>query len=107
MSKASDNFKQMGIDFQNTLKSFFTTADTLSKNKLLRVCKALAAHPLEDNIVELNMKDEQSLYNMGKELQSIKLGMMVESLKKDAEDEARRQQIKNKVPDNIEKPDYA
>ena len=83
----TQNFQQMGVEFQDSLREFIERTDKLSKKSLMRVCKALAAHPLEDDLITLVHNDETELYNIGTEIQSIKLNMMVESLKQDAEDE--------------------
>ena len=81
------DFQEMGVEFQDSLREFIGLTDSLSKNSLKRVCKALAAHPLEDDLITLVRSDETELYEIGKEIQSIKLNMMVESLKQDAEEE--------------------
>ncbi len=86
MSESQD-FQEMGVEFQNSLREFIERTDKLSKKSLMRVCKALAAHPLEDDLITLVHYEEMELYDIGKEIQSIKLNMMVESLKQDAEDE--------------------
>ena len=83
----TQNFQQMGVEFQDSLREFIERTDKLSKKSLMRVCKALAAHPLEDDLITLVHNDETELYNIGTEIQSIKLNMMVESLKQDAEEE--------------------
>lgn len=87
MSESTPDFQQMGVEFQNQLREFIERTDGLSKNSLKRVCKALAAHPLEEDLIELANTGEEEVYEIGKEIQSIKLNMMVESLKQDAEDE--------------------
>jgi hydroxylamine reductase (hybrid-cluster protein) len=110
MGETSQDFQQMGVEFQNQLREFIERTDGLSKNSLKRVCKALAAHPLEEDLITLAHVDEEEVYEIGKEIQSIKLNMMVESLKQDAEEQRikeAQQERANKVPDNIEKPDYA
>ena len=86
MSETMD-FQKLGVDFENSLREFMEGVDGLSKNSLKRVCKALAAHPLEEELIELIHNDEIALYGVGKEIQSIKLNMMIESLRQDAEDE--------------------
>ena len=112
MTEAIKDFQQMGIDFQLNLKEYIQKTDALSKKSLIRIQKALAAYPLEEGIVELVHDDEKDVYKLGVEIQSIKLNMMVESLRQDAE-EARinaireQRKSKNPVPENIDKPDYA
>ena len=110
MSETTPDFQQMGVEFQNSLREFIERTDTLSKNSLKRVCKALAAHPLEEDLITLANNSEEEVYEIGKEIQSIKLNMMVESLRQDAEEnrikEAQEERA-NKIPDTIEKPDYA
>lgn len=85
------SFEQMGVDFQSALKEFIEKTDGLKKNELHRVCKALAADPLEDTLIALRTSDEEEAFKVGKEIQSIKLNMMVESLRQDAEE----QRVKN------------
>ena len=87
MSEATMDFQKLGVDFQNSLKDFMESSDGLSKNQLKRVLKALAAYPLEEGIVNLIHEDELSIYKIGTEIQSIKINMMVESLRQDAEEE--------------------
>ena len=87
MAEATPDFQEMGVNFQNSLREFIERTDTLSKNSLKRVCKALAAHPLEDDLITLANTNEEEVYGIGKEIQSIKLNMMVESLRQDAEDQ--------------------
>ena len=87
MNDTTKDFQQMGVDFQNSLREFIEGSDALSKNSLKRVVKALAAYPLEEGIIELVHEDEKDLYEIGKEIQSVKINMMVESLKQDAEEE--------------------
>ena len=87
MTEATQDFQKMGVDFQNSLREFMEGSDKLSKKSLNRVCKALAAYPLEEGIVSLIHEDEIEVYETGKEIQSIKINMMVESLRQDAEDE--------------------
>jgi len=106
MLNESKDFQQMNVDFQTTLKDFLDSSDGLRKNELGRVCKALAAYPLEDEIIELISKEEIEVYNLGVTLQSIKLNMMVESLKQDAIEDMKKQN-RSTIPDNIDKPDYA
>ena len=106
MLNDSKDFQQMNIDFQTTLLDFLNTTDELRKNELVRVCKALAAYPLENEMIELNSKEEKTVFNLGTSLHSIKLNMMVESLRQDAIEELK-QNNKNSVPDSIDKPDYA
>ena len=110
------DFETMGEEFQDNLKKFIVKSDDLSKNSLKRVLKALAAHPLEEELISLIREDESELYDIGKDIQSIKLNMMIESLKQDAmAQEAalqRGEQSKEKehdytIPDHIEVPDYA
>lgn len=84
--ETSNDFEQMGVDFQSTLKDFIIKTDNLSKNSLGRVQKALAAYPLEEGIIKLVNNSEIEVYNLGVEIQSIKLNMMVESLRQDAEE---------------------
>lgn len=85
--EASQDFQQLGIDFQNSLKEFIEKTESLSKKSLIRMSKALAAHPLEENIVTLIHPDEIEAYEVGKVIQSLKLNMMIESLKQDAIEE--------------------
>ena len=101
-------FEQMGKDFQELLKSFLILSDEMSKNSLLRVTKALMAYPLEDELIVLQKDSEAELYEIGKNIQNIKIGMMVESLQQDAEEDRIKQSKldRNKVPDEIDKPDY-
>ena len=87
MAEATPDFQEMGVNFQNSLREFIERTDSLSKNSLKRVCKALAAHPLEDDLITLANTNEEEVYDIGKEIQSIKLNMMVESLRQDAEDQ--------------------
>ena len=87
MAEATPDFQEMGVNFQNSLREFIERTDSLSKNSLKRVCKALAAHPLEDDLITLANTNEEEVYGIGKEIQSIKLNMMVESLRQDAEDQ--------------------
>lgn len=77
------SFEQLGLDFQRDLADFIDGTDELGKNALCRVNKALAAHPLED-VVTLTHPDEIKVYELGKQIQAIKLSMMIESLKQDA-----------------------
>lgn len=86
----SEEFQQLGADFQLKLKDFIQRSEQLTKNSLLRVQKALAAYPLEDELVTLVQPNEKEVYKLGVDIQSIKLNMMVESLKQDAEEERRR-----------------
>lgn len=109
MADATPDFQKMGVEFQNSLREFIEKTDNLKKNQLHRVVKALAAHPLEEDLIKLVHSEEVEVYDIGKNIQSLKLNMMVESLKQDAE-EARVKESKesrNTVPDTIEKPDYA
>ena len=87
MADSTPDFQQMGVEFQNSLREFIERTDSLSKNSLKRVCKALAAHPLEDDLITLANSNEEEVYDIGKEIQSIKLNMMVESLRLDAEEQ--------------------
>lgn len=103
MTEATQDFEKMGVEFQNSLLKFIQKSDDLRKNQIHRVLKALAAHPLEEELITLNHEDEIEVYEIGKEIQSLKLNMMVESLRQDAAEERN----KNKIPDNIEVPDYA
>ena len=86
MAESTPDFQEMGVNFQNHLREFIEKTDTLSKNSLKRVCKALAAHPLEDDLITLANANEEEVYEIGKEIQSCKLNMMVESLRQDAEE---------------------
>ena len=86
MGETSQDFQKMGVEFQNQLREFIEKSDSLKKNQLHRVVKALAAHPLEEELIKLVHPEEEEVYSIGKEIQSIKLNMMVESLKQDAED---------------------
>lgn len=111
---SNTDFEQLGKDFQTDLKEFIEKSDSLKKNQLHRVIKALAGYPLEEDLVKLQPGQEKEVYELGVQIQSVKLNMMVESLRQDAEEErikasreAREQREKNKVPDKIEKPDYA
>ncbi len=110
MGESTPDFQQMGVEFQNSLREFIERSDNLKKNQLHRVVKALAAHPLEEDLIKLASSDEEAVYKIGKEIQSCKLNMMVESLRQDAE-EARIKQAREEraqvIPDVIEKPDYA
>ena len=101
------DFEQLGKDFQDNLKAFILKSDELKKNQLHRVTKALAAYPLEDDLITLIHLEEKVVYELGVQLQSLKLNMMVESLKQDAEDERITTAKENRIPSNIEKPDYA
>lgn len=83
----SVDFDQLGEDFQTNLKEFIEKSSELSKNKLLRVTKALAAYPLEDELIELVHHEEKEVYDIGVQIQSIKLNMIVDSLKQDQEEE--------------------
>ena len=82
-----NNFEQMGEDFQSNLKEFIEKSDDLKKNQLHRVSKALAAYPLEEDLITLVHPEEKVVYEIGIQIQSIKLNMMIESLKQDAEEE--------------------
>ena len=109
MAESTPDFQKMGVEFQNSLREFIEKTDSLKKNQLHRVVKALAAHPLEEDLIKLVHNEEVEVYDIGKNIQSLKLNMMVESLKQDAE-EARvkeSREIRNNIPANIEKPDYA
>ena len=86
MAESTPDFQEMGVNFQNSLREFIEKSDGLKKNQLHRVIKALAAHPLEDDLIKLASSDEEDVYDVGKEIQSIKLNMMVESLRQDAEE---------------------
>ena len=99
MGETSQDFQQMGVEFQNQLREFIEKSDGLKKNQLHRVVKALAAHPLEEDLITLVHADEAVVYEIGKEIQSIKLNMMVESLKQDAEE----QRIKEAQKDRADK----
>jgi hypothetical protein len=100
------DFQKMESNFKTALHAFISQTDDMDKNKLVRVCKALAAYPLEEQLVKLSHQKEVDLYNLGVEIQAIKLNMMVESLRLDAVEEQRKANLA-KVPNNIEKPDYA
>ena len=85
---SDQDFEKLGEDFQLSLKEFIIKSDALRKNQLHRVTKALAAYPLEDELIKLRGKEEKEVYDLGVNIQSIKLNMMVESLK----DEQRKQE---------------
>lgn len=87
MAESTVDFQKLGVEFQDSLKEFIERSDGLKKNQLHRVVKALAAHPLEEDLITLVHEDEIEVYGIGKEIQSIKLNMMVESLRQDAEEE--------------------
>lgn len=86
--KKEDNlavdFKQLGTEFQHNLTDFIEYTDGLSKNSLKRLINALAANPLEPDLVELVHEDEIEAFNIGVEIQSIKVNMIVESLQQEA-----------------------
>lgn len=87
MTESTPDFKEMGVNFQNYLREFIEKSDNLKKNQLHRVMKALASYPLEEDLIKLVHNDEIEVYEIGKEIQSCKLNMMVESLRQDAEEE--------------------
>ena len=109
MVEASKTFQEMGAEFNSSLRNFIEKTDELSKNSLKRVCKALAAHPLEEDLITLTNSNEEEVYEIGKQIQTIKLNMMVESLRQDAEEQRARDTKVSKVsvPDHIDKPEYA
>lgn len=88
------DFEQMGEDFQEKLRVFIEKSSDLGKNGLRRLSQALMAYPLEDTIIKLVHEDEKELYEIGKEIQSIKMNMAVESLRLDNE-EAQKQGAQN------------
>lgn len=105
-------FEELGVEFQLILKDTLKMIDGLSSNSMRRLLKKTLAHPLEDDLVKLQEKDniEVTVYNNALELQSIKFSMMVESLKQDAEEERvrlAREARENKIPEGIDVPDYA
>ena len=91
MADSTPDFQEMGVEFQNSLREFIERSDRLKKNQLHRVIKALAAHPLEDELIKLASSDEEEVYGIGKNIQSLKLNMMVESLRQDAEEQRIKQ----------------
>lgn len=93
-NESAVSFSQLGEEFKQCLDEFFEYAEELSKNGLKRLVKALAAHPLEDDLIKLIHEDEKEAYNIGVQIQSIKLNMMVESLQQEAL--AQREQEVNK-----------
>ena len=104
------SWEEMGKDFQDSLKRFIVLSDGLSKNSLSRVTKALAAYPLEDDLIQLRQEKEFEIYEVGKHIQSIKIHMMVDSLQQDAEEyrvKQAKQDRNKKVPADIDKLDYA
>ena len=87
MSEFNPSWEELGKEFQLSLKDFVIISDKLSKKSLHRVINALAAHPLEDDLITLVHPEEEVLYKIGINIQSIKLNMMVESNRLDMEKE--------------------
>jgi hypothetical protein len=85
-------FEELGTEFQKKLLEFNSLADNLSKNELKRVSKALAASPLEEDLIRLVHPNEVDLYNIGIDLRTIKMDMMVKSLIMDQEEAQFKQQ---------------
>jgi hypothetical protein len=79
-------FEELGTEFQKKLLEFNSLADNLSKNELKRVSKALAASPLEEDLIKLIHPNEIDLYNIGIDIRTIKMDMMVKSLIMDQEE---------------------
>ena len=108
-------FEELGVEFQILLNQTLSKIDGLSSKSMRRILKKTLAHPLEDDLIKLQekSKDEVNVYDSALELQSIKFSMMVESLKRDAEEErikeSKLERESRKINDVSEKsgiPDF-
>lgn len=108
----STEFEKVGLELKEKVSEFFVLTDTLSKNSLSRVCKMFAAFPVEQEEININVRQPNELEaaNLGIEIQKLKMALALESMRLDAEAERvklSQQERMATVPDHIEKPSYA
>ena len=64
MTESTQDFEKMGVEFQSSLLKFIQKSDDLRKNQIHRVLKALAAYPLEEELITLGNKEEVEVYEI-------------------------------------------
>ena len=98
---------ELGLEYQENLFKFRELADDMSKKGLARVAKSLVAHPLEPDLVNIKDEDELALFNVGTEIEAIKMNMTLLEITRRSIEAQKDATKKAEVPDNIDKPEYA
>ncbi len=85
---SSQTFNQLSSQFDQAWNELVKVSSQYSKKSLLRVMKKAAAHPLrEEQVALINIHGEVELYELLIDIQALKLSLMIERLRIDAEND--------------------
>lgn len=103
--KDAPSFEELSVVFDaqfDMLTKKNGLLDSLSKNSLVRVIKKILAYPLRDDEIPLQRKDETLPFEIGVNVQQVKMQMVIADIVKQHKEEAEKLKKKHEETKGVE-----